>query len=223
MKRFFIITTLLVLNATTILAQSEYCIARIDNNGDIIIGDNMTDAFGAEDLTKSRSFTTISNSEITVNKIKYTINTGCLNNWDTYNEDMFNVISISKENNKLLEIRRPDCWTFTYGGKSETNLNKYTNNRYYIPIEISDNFSILIFVGWPYGGEMPLLTIVALTDNDVKLVFNKNMAIDSITKTMTSVDIKIQSSIVEYNANNNAVNQPYTHHIYCTKDGLFFK
>jgi len=48
------------------LAQNGYCIAQIDKSGDIIIGDNMTDAFGAENLTESLLFTTINSSEITV-------------------------------------------------------------------------------------------------------------------------------------------------------------
>lgn len=155
MKRFFTFAILTTINIIAISAQNEYCIAKIDNNSNIIVCNNMIDAFSAEDIINVKQFSITNHSNIFVNEKKYDINIGCINDWDNYDGGMFNVISVSKDNNTLLEIKQPDCWTFTYGGKSETDFHKYTNNQYYIPIEISNNLSILIFVGWPYGGEWP--------------------------------------------------------------------
>lgn len=223
MKRFFTFAILTTINIIAISAQNEYCIAKIDNNSNIIVCNNMIDAFSAEDIINVKQFSITNHSNIFVNEKKYDINIGCINDWDNYDGGMFNVISVSKDNNTLLEIKQPDCWTFTYGGKSETDFHKYTNNQYYIPIEISNNLSILIFVGWPYGGELPLLTILALTDSDVKLVFNKHMAINSITKDATNFAMEVISSIVEHDANNNAINQSHTHRIYSVGNDIFYK
>lgn len=223
MKRFFTFAILAILNITAILAQNEYCIAKIDNNGNIIVCNDMIDAFGAEDIINVKQFSITNRSNIFVNGQKYDIKIGCLNDWDNYDGGMFNVISVAKDSDKLLEIRRPDCWTFTYGGKSETDFHQYTNNQYYIPIKISNNLSILIFVGWPYGGELPLLTILALTDSDVKLVFNKHMAIHSMTKSDSSFYMVVEDTIVEYDANNQTMNQGHLHNLYFNNGCLFFK
>ncbi len=46
MKRFFTFAVLTALNITTISAQNEYCIAKIDNNSNIIICNNSRKPFG---------------------------------------------------------------------------------------------------------------------------------------------------------------------------------
>lgn len=223
MKKLLILAVLSAFGITTLSAQNGCCIAKTDDNGTITVGGDMINPFGAENLTATLPVTATGSSEITVNGTKYTVGVGCLDNWDSCDEGMFNVISVAKGGDKLLEIRRPDCWTFTYGGKSETDFRKYTDNRYYIPAKIAPNLSILIFVGWPYGGELPLLTILALTDSDVKLVFNKHMAIEAITKTAKSFDMTVQSRIVEHDANNTAMNQGDIHNLYFDKGCLFFR
>lgn len=121
-------------------------------------------------------------------------------NIDDEESDGFNAIEICKGTNKLLGLKDYDMWTYLFRGKTGFNYEKYTDNRYFIPIELKDNIKALCFVGWPYGGDLSLLTIIILTEEDAKVVFNKHLFIESISKNGNEYSMKIQTNLEEFDS-----------------------
>lgn len=133
----------------------------------------------------------------------------------------FNIIEIHKGTEKLLELRDLDMWTYMYGGKSATNYRKYTENRYFLPLDLKANIKALCFVGWPYGGDLPLLTIIILTEKEAKLVFNKRVSIIEMTKTEGEYTLKVQTNLEEFDSSGvQVIFQKYT--TMNSKDGILY-
>ena len=87
------------------------------------------------------------------------------------------------------------------------DFKKYTDNEYFIPVKLSHKAMALVFLGWPYGGDMPYLTIIVATENDVNIVFNKRMGLNSIT-TYPLFKMKVQTVLEEYDSNGKLCTPP---------------
>ena len=206
-------------------AQTETSIFKVDANGLIETNPSMIEPFYDMPEIKNLSYILNSPISVSVGTQNYDIKTGCLEQWDDF-EYTFNVITIYSNSQKIFELRQPDNWRYTYG-LSKRSYQQYTNNQYFIPITLSEQAVALAFIGWPYGGEMPYLTIIALTNNDAKLVFNKHMSINAITQSDNSYSMELQANIVEYGEDGNPFNTPdnvpIIHHIEVKNGLLYFK
>jgi len=202
-------------------AQTETPVFKIGANGVIETNQSMIEPF--YDMPQIKTLPYILNSPINVSvgAQNYKIKTGCLEQWDNF-ECTFNVITIYSDNRKIFELRQPDNWRYTYG-LSKKSYQQYTNNQYFIPIPLSEQAVALAFVGWPYGGDVPYLTIVVLTENDAKLVFNKHMGINMITRTDKSYLMKLAANIVEYDENARPFNEAIFNYLEAKNGLLYFK
>lgn len=79
----------------------------------------------------------------------------------------------------------------------EQSLKLHSDNNYFIKVPLSDNAMALIFVGWPYDSTPSQLLIFVLTPTDVRMVYNKNMKINSITQMANNFSMIIQSNILD--------------------------
>lgn len=74
---------------------------------------------------------------------------------------------------------------------------------------------------------MPYLTIIALTDNDAKLVFNKQMGINAIIRSGNSYSLELQANIVEYGEDGKPFddpnNVPNIHYFEVNNGMLYFR
>ncbi len=108
-----------------------------------------------------------------------------------------------------------------------TSYQQYTNNQYFIPIPLSKRAVALAFIGWPYDSTPSCLTIIVLTENDAKLVFNKNMNINTIAQSGNSYRMEIQANIIEYGEDGKPFDDPYNvpiiHHLEVKNGVLYFK
>ena len=172
------------------------------------------------DISKN-TYSCQSNTQRTIGVSQYAIETGVLNDFDEIGENGFNVISIYKKEEKILEIRQSGFWTFTYGGGSEIDYRKYTSNRYFIPLISEEGTMALAFVGWPYGGDLPLLTIIVITEKDAKMVFNKNVDISEIKQKDGESEIKIKTLLEEYDSCGKLCVAP-TYATMIAKDGVLY-
>ena len=152
---------------------------------------------------------------------QFTVSVGTLKDYDDFGDDGFNVICLLKNNKKILEIRQPDFWTLTYGGGSEIDYRKYTSNRYFIPLISEEGTMALAFVGWPYGGDLPLLTIIVITEKNAKMVFNKNVDISEIKQKDGESEIKIKTLLEEYDSCGKLCVAP-TYATMIAKDGVLY-
>lgn len=67
-----------------------------------------------------------------------------------------------------------ETWT-----KIEPRYRTYSDHGYFIPVKLSDTSIALIITGFPYPTDPPLLSIIILGKGTAKLVFNKEMGINS--------------------------------------------
>lgn len=218
MKTLAIIFSLIF--SLAVQAQTGTPIFKIGADGSIETNSSMIDPFYDMPEIKNRPYVLNNPVRVSIGSQNYDIKTGCLEQWDNF-ECTFNVITVYSDSKKIFELRQPDNWRYTYGLPRKTSCRQYANNQYFIPIVLSDSAVALAFIGWPYGGDMPYLTIIALTKNDAKLVFNKHMGINAITRSDRSYCMELQANIVEYDENARPFNDPILHGI-VLKDGLLY-
>lgn len=222
MKQFFFIVFLLA-NLSICKAQTESAIFTINSNGIISINSVMIDPLDSGHNINSLSYLPKNPVRFLVGNSTFTVKTSTFKDWDDNEGYGFNVISLYKAESKILEVKQLDSWTFTSGGGSSINFSKYTNNRYFVPIDLSNKAKALFFLGWPYGGDLPYLTIFVVTEQDAKLVFNKNMGLDSIVKSDNQCVIKVQTGLEEYDSNGKLCVAPIFAQMYLKNGVLYLK
>ncbi|WP_279113290.1 hypothetical protein [Bacteroides acidifaciens] len=134
-----------------------------------------------------------------VGSASYTLKTCIFQEWDENENEGFNVLSLYKNGRIELELMQPDIWTYVYSGGSAIDFRDYTDNQFFIPIKLSPISLAMVFLGWPYGGDMPYMTIVVATEKEANIVFNKRMGLDSI-KTYPLYTMKVQTVLEEYDS-----------------------
>lgn len=156
----------------------------------------------------------------------WTIRTGRYNGWEN-EPGQFDVIEFSNNGVRRLLYG-------TYGGVVKINdpenlytypLSKYSNNGYFIEVPLTPNSKAIMFLGQHYGTDLSRLSIFVVTPNNVKLVFNRQMAIREITNTARDFRMKLQTDIVdEYDSNGNPTGQkPPMSTIYRQNGVLYFE
>lgn len=198
MKTLTIIFSLIF--SLAVQAQTDTPIFKIAADGSIKTNPSMIDPFYDAPRINNLSSVLTSSTSISIGAQTFDVKTGYFEEewYETERGEIgFTVITIYSGDRKIFELKESELWTYTYDGKSMTDYREYTDNRYFIPIVLSKQAVALAFLGWPYGGEKPYLTIIALTDNDAKLVFNKHMGINAITPSGNSYIMELQANIVE--------------------------
>ena len=84
-------------------------------------------------------------------------------------ENVFNKIEIKQNNLVIYSMINEDLWSHSESSAGSTRL--------YEVISLSQTASALLFFGWPYGGDAPLLTIVVVNKGKAKMVFNRHCCI----------------------------------------------
>jgi len=186
----------------------------------------MIDSFYNEPEIENLSCVLNGSISMSVGTQNYDVKTGYFKEewYETeYGTHGFTVITIYSGERKIFELRQPEMWTHTYDGQTTMDYRRYTDNRYFIPIPLSEQAVALAFIGWPYGGDVPYLTIIVLTENDAKLVFNKHMGINTITRTDKSYLMKLNANIVEYDENARPFNEAIFNYLEAKNGLLYFK
>ena len=117
-----------------------------------------------------------------------------LSKYNGYNDEPgFNVVEIQRNNFTIFKLE---------------NSNGYTNLSSYVPSEhlhfswvrLSPVTCVLIFNECIFASQPSMVSVVVIHKNEAKLVFNKPMFINSITKGADNyfLNITLQSNTVEY-------------------------
>ena len=198
-------------------AQQRIC--AIGSNGSITANEAMIEPFFDDPQIDTRTKTSTGQAGITIGGKNYTVRVGSFENWEE-NEDGFCVIGIYDGEKLLLEIKQPEFWCKTYGAKGVTyNYRKFTDNPYFIPLPMGEQATVLAFLGWPYGGEMPYLTLIVVTPDKARMVFNRHVGINSICKDGSHFALEIQTNLVEYDGDKKPLEKSDCHAI--AFDGKF--
>lgn len=208
MKNMLFLVALLINLSSVCKAQvGTEDIFYIESTGAIVKNYSMIDEFYKGVDISRLQYTPSYPFQFSVGSTTYTLKTCIFKDWDDNSSNGFNVISIYKDGRREFELKQPDIWTYTYGGGSSIDFKKYTDNEYFIPVKLSHKAMALVFLGWPYGGDMPYLTIIVATENDVNIVFNKRMGLNSITA-YPFFKMKVQTILEEYDSNGKLCTPP---------------
>lgn len=115
-----------------------------------------------------------------------------------------NVIEVLKNGAKVLELKSSDGFE---------NLSSYVSaeNGFYSLITLSANTYALIFNEYIYVSSPFRVSVVLIRNGQVKLVYNKKMYINSISKQAGSFSMQLQANTVEYISPNVPANEAELH------------
>ena len=105
-------------------------------------------------------------------------------------ENVFNKVEIKQNNQVIYSMINSDLWSH-----SESPAG---SSRLYEVIPLSQTASALLFFGWPYGGDPPLLTIVVVNKGTAKLVFNRYCCILNYEDKKDAFSITYSDQYQEY-------------------------
>lgn len=144
----------------------------------------------------SLQFSTNNIGSISTGSSTYAVKTGRFNNWEK-EPGNFDVIQFYKNNQLVLTYKDADGIVKLNDPNNlySYSFRQYSNNGYFIDVEISDSLTIIVFVGQHYGTDLSKLIIFAITPNEVKLIYNQKVQINSMTKTSNNISITVQSNI----------------------------
>lgn len=195
MKYYYIIVllfTFINVNAQTSSSDNVFT-----TNGNII---NINTKYIYNDITnvKQLSFTTNEISTLKVGDTQYMIKVGRFKGWENEPGD-FDVIQFYDTNKNILTFKNCDCIAklndpnnlYTY------NFHKYSPNGYFIEQNLSQNKTLIIFLGYHYGTDSPDLIMFVATETDIKLIFCRKMYIRELIKNDNSISINYEG----YNEN----------------------
>lgn len=191
-------------NAVNIYTLSD---GAIDVNTDFQAKSNIGNSTG---ITPYKEIGTVS---FVANSRNYTLSVLNYNGWENDGGD-FRVIRLYNNGNLLLEFADAEAWRKPY---REYSNNYSTLTDYCIIYPMENDATALIFEGYPWSSQAPLLTIIVIKDNDAKVVFNQSWVIESFIPHSKGFELIIEKEYLEYdNSNSQYLDR---HRIYTTSDG----
>lgn len=205
-------------------AQIGSAIFSIDPKGNITTKSEFIDPFYEDCDLSALTYAPGNPVAVKLPSKTYTIRTCAFDEWECEADRGFNVIEITQKNRDVLTLKQGEFWTFITDDRPSFNLEEYTDNNYFIRVPLSAKSQALIFRGFMYGTGPAPLSIVVLTENQAKLVFNKEMYINSIIQISSGgFFMQLQSNICEWDDERRPYYDPITHVIWLDDGVLRFK
>lgn len=174
------------------LFSPETCpICTIDKNGKIITCEQF---ISQEPI--SLSFSAYPIGDILIGKNTYVVKIGRFEHWEEEPGD-FDIIQFYKDNKLMLTYKDADGIVKLNDSKNPYaySFYRYSENGYFMEAKLSDSTKILVFIGQHYGTDLAKLIVFAATSEDIKLVYNQKVAINSMIKTDDRFALLVQSNI----------------------------
>lgn len=160
--------------------------------------------------------------QVGVGSQSYTIKTGFLIN--SNQDGDFEAIEVSRNGQQVFLLKNGDG-IVKFDNSKFMPPNYFFSNRfvsfaandYFIEVPLSADSKALIFMGIPYGTDLPRLIIFVLTPSDVTLVYYQDMDVESMVKTSSSFSMVVQSNLLSDDGGT-----PITHSIFLQNGVLKF-
>ena len=159
------------------------------------------------------------------NSKSYTLKVLNYNGWENDGGD-FRVIRLYENNQSILEFIDEEAWI---GKKVEdeyqaTPFSAYKDdvvkhavyNDHCIVYPLENGVTALLFEGFSWSSQVPLLTIVVIKDGNAKVVFNQSWAVEAFNAHSKGFELILIDCFQEEYDNNW---HPDKHRIYTTSDG----
>ena len=182
-------------------------------NGNIQVGNTSFVCSNVGNYTDITPYSNVATYSFTSYSNNYELKLQNYKDWETDGGD-FRIIKLYHNGNLLLEFEDSEAWRKPYKGYSN---NHSTLTDYCIVYPIENNVTALIFEGYPWSSQAPLLTIIVIKDNKAKVVFNQSWVIESFFPRSKGFELIIEKEYLEFdNSNSQYLDR---HRIYTTSDG----
>lgn len=212
---FTFILTVLLSNYS--LSQNNGTPIYTINNGEIVTNGRFTDQIG--NSVSGLNFQTTNISTVNVGSTNYGIKVGRFSGWQNEPGDL-DVIQFFNGNSEVLTFKDDEGIVFMNNAKNlyANRFNNYSVDGLFFEIQMSPSSKALIFLGQHYGTNVAKLIIFVATSNQVKLVFCKKMAVNSMNNSSDAFSMTLQSNIVE-----SGYGTPIIHTLWKQDGVLWFK
>lgn len=162
----------------------------IFKNGDIHISENFKTSSNIGDMAGITPFKEIGTTEFTANSQLYQLKTLNFNGWRGDGGN-FRIVRLYDDTNMLLEFIDDNAWRDPFS-EFKTSINRFASfNDYCIVYPLENNATALIFEGFSWGSQVPLLTIIVIKDNKAEVVFNQSLAIQKFNAYMKGFELTL--------------------------------
>lgn len=160
------------------------------SDGDIIVNRKFQPTLNIGDMAGITPFKEIGTTEFTANSQLYRLKTLNFNGWRGDGGN-FRIVRLYDDTNMLLEFIDDNAWRDPFS-EFKTSINRFASfNDYCIVYPLENNATALIFEGFSWGSQVPLLTIIVIKDNKAEVVFNQSLAIQKFNAYMKGFELTL--------------------------------
>lgn len=110
--------------------------------------------------------------------------------WEESEPGDFRQLQISLDDKSIVIFKNFGGWI-----KVPENLNKFSDNNYFIPVNMGFKNPVLVFFSYSYASESGYLTLYTYLDNEVRPIFNQKVWLRDVE----TIDNRLQRLVVDYN------------------------
>lgn len=222
--------------------QSE-SIYTFDEKGEIVANREFIDTHVERNNSEVMPYTLIGITTFEANSEKYELQVLNYKGWEDDGGD-FRIIRLFHKGEQILEFIDEEAWIgnplikekktwiggpsrdinsggshFSEFEESVSNHAKYTGHCLVYPLK--DKATALLFNGFSWSSQVPLLTIIVIKDNKAKVVFNQSWGIELFKAEDKGFDLTLMANFPVYVNDDNTPDiwHPNFHRLYTTQDG----
>lgn len=195
------------------------------SNGEIEVDSNFQAKSNIGNSTGITPYKEIGTISFTANSKNYILKVLNYNGWESDGGD-FRVIRLYENNHSILEFIDEEAWIgkkveneyqATPFSANRNDVEKYASyNDHCIVYPLENGVTALLFEGFSWSSQVPLLTIIIIKDSNAKVVFNQSWGIEAFNAYPKGFELTLIDYFQEeYDSNWN----PDRHRIYTNSDG----
>ena len=161
----------------SMLGQSIEEVVYTFQNGEIQVNENFQVSSNIGEQTGITPYKEVGNISIGIDSENYNLNVQNFNGWRG-DGGTFRIIKLYNNTELMLEFIDEKSWRDPYSEFKES-VGKYASfNDFCLVYPLQNGATALLFEGFSWASQVPLLTIIVIKDNKAKVVFNKDLAIN---------------------------------------------
>lgn len=235
---------LCVLCGMQAVAQNEpENIYTFDDKGEIVVNEKFIDTHAERNDSEVKPYTLIGLTTFEANSKKYELKVLNYKGWEDDGGD-FRIIRLYHKGEQILEFIDEEAWIGNplikdektwIGGPSrdlysggahfsefEDSISKYaTYTGHCLIYPLENKCTALLFNGFSWSSQVPLLTIILIKADEAKVVFNQSWGIEIFKADDKGFDLTLMANYPEYVDEDNIPDiwYPDFHRLYTTPDG----
>ena len=214
-----------------------------DNKGGIVANKKFIDTHAERNDSEVKPYTLIGITSFEANSEKYELQVLNYKGWEGDGGD-FRIIRLFHKGNQILEFIDEEAWignplvkegkTWIGGPSRDINMggshfsgfedsvsNHATYTGHCLIYPLKNKSTALLFDGFSWSSQVPLLTIILIKGNKAEVVFNQSWGIEIFKAEKEGFDLTLMADFPVYEDDDNIPDiwHPNFHRLYTTQDG----